>query len=221
MYQIRRSRDQLSLVIAGILIVVILIAGLSNLYPDRPPAQEIPASEQLRRSIKTLQQTSVFKLTIEERGPGYYLLFQGQVEGMARVTGYLEDFQLEVMLEENQLYIKKQGDTRWQTAEKLQLERLDSFLLSPLQILNLLDLDNEEIIEGDKILVNDISCRTFVLQARKEDLLRFLFPEVPFSAVQAAPLTAVLAEGNLKKITIQLELTGTEDNEIRRIYTVN
>ncbi len=215
MFRIRRSREQLSLVVAGIFVLLTFIVSLYNLNPDRP-GREIPASEQLRRALQALQEAPAFTLSVEECAPGYCLMFHGKVEGTTRMTGYLEEFELEVMLEEDQLFVKRQGDNCWQTAEKLQLESLGSLLLNPLQILNLFNFDDEKITEGNKTTVNGISCRTFSLQVLEENVIRLLFPEVPLIAVQEVLLTTALAGGSLKKLTIHLELAGSGNKFIKR-----
>lgn len=215
-----RSSDQIPVAVIGIFILAILAAGLFGARAGRP-AREISAPEQLHQAMQELRQSPIYNLVIEESSPGYYLLFQGRVEGPTQVIGFLEDYGLEVMLQDNNLYARSRGEEAWQRAEELRLESLGSFLLNPSEVLRLQSPYFSRAFTGEEVLLDGTPCRTVYLHAREEPFIKLLFPSIPFPSIREVLLAAALAEGKLKRLILLVQLEGAEENRIKRTYYIH
>ncbi|NLC51519.1 MAG: hypothetical protein GX764_04345 [Firmicutes bacterium] len=136
------------------------------------PPKAASAPVLLQDVLEAMQQETEYSLTIQEKSDQYTLLFQGEyLEG--QLYGTLSEYDLQLYRKKGTLYVKESESKDWQMASELELEGLNIFLYTPLEILELLNLNQARFGPDDS--VNGKTLKTIYLPLESQLLPRF-FP---------------------------------------------
>lgn len=171
----RDLRPQLGLLFIFMTVPGILLLALH--LKTGPP--EAAARHLLEESLGKLEESHSYPLHIQERHENYRLDFSGQVVNPGKLTGVLENYDLEVYQFNRHLFIKNTHTGDWETVKEARVEDLESFIVTPGRVLEII-LDNWEgsryinweIIEGT-------SCQLITYlppEARRKEMLYQFYP---------------------------------------------
>ncbi|NLM51245.1 MAG: hypothetical protein GX197_00240 [Firmicutes bacterium] len=164
-------------------LVLLILAGSFLLWPPQTQEQEEPAlptmfetlAGQIAAAGKKMEN---YGLTIEESGPGYEIIFQGQVN-REKIYGKLEAYELEVFSAYNQYFAKNTSAQEWQDLNALGLGDLPALICTPWQLWEKILAANELTVEaGKERVVNGALCQTYFLEIQHPDTCLITgFPE--------------------------------------------
>lgn len=210
-----RVPEQLALACLGA--VAIFIAGFLFLKPPSPAT----APELLKYALEKLEKQVSYRLAIEEYSPGYRLLFKGKVQNCTEIKGEIMDHCLEVHRKGKKLYVKPEDETEWQTAEKLQLSSLNSFITLPAEVLKAQQGNFARFV-----FVPEIESRRkihFETGSPDKKFTELFFPKISPTSVCGLTIEVVAADPGpvIKQIEIGLEFQDSAYGNLTRVYCLD
>lgn len=210
--KVARSKGQVHAVVAVAAILGLLLIALSFLRPGAAPEPE----ELLRQALLQLEQAPDYRLVIEEKGTGYTLTFEGQVESGAIINGTLPDYDLEVFHVGDDLHVRRTGSEQWEEAHEL--KSLPGFLISPAKLLRAQKLNFKHAAAGQNVELNGRSCRTVYLDLTKEQqFVKMLFPQLETDALEKVSLGAAFDEEQ-GLVQLRLLVEFADGGRLERAY---
>lgn len=210
---LRRQPDQSWLLLAGINLILAVILGIFLLKPHPSPA----IYGMVKKAMENLESSPAYPLDIYENAGSFTLSFEGEVK-RGIVTGKIYDYNLEVFLQGDKLYIRKEGETDWEESNRVEMEGLTAFLKTPRSIFNMLGRSITGVKSGpDKSYAGEIY-KTVYWNVDNPDFWLSLFPEIDTSLISEGSLTANIASDNffIRRIMISLKM-NLPDGETREI----
>ena len=211
--KVTRSKGQVHAVVAAAAILGLLLIALSFYRPGAALKPE----EMLRQALLHLEQAHDYSLVIEEKGSGYTLTFEGQVESGAIINGTLPDYDLEVFHVGDDLHVRKTGSEQWEEAREL--KSLPGFLISPAKLLRAQKLNFKNAAAGQNVELNGRSCRTVYLDLTGEQqFMKMLFPQIETDAIEKASLGAAFDDEEQNLIQLRLLVEFADGGRLERAY---
>ncbi len=210
-----RIPEKLFMVFLGM--VAIFIFGLLIFRFSLPAT----APELLKNTLQELKGRASYLLVIEEYSPGYQLIFKGEILNCNDIKGKLGDHHLEVHRKDGKLYVKPEDETKWQAAEKVQLNSLNSFVTHPAEVIKAVqgDFARFKLVpengEGYKIHFETVS--------PDQKFIDRFFPEISPDAVDRLTLEVTVVDPGpvIKQIEIELKLRDSTHGNLTRSYCLD
>ena len=116
---------------------VLLLLFVALLYYNFAYTETTRPGAMLQETLHNMEHNfDAFELEIIERGPGYTMEFQGNLKNNNIIYGKISNYKLDIYKHSSgKLFIKDLKDDSWKQAIELELDSLQGFFISPLQLL--------------------------------------------------------------------------------------
>ncbi len=219
MSRIVSTKKQAGMMVACVSLTVLIFYSISLLLP----AKGARSPKVLQKTLAVMEQLESYELIIVEKAPQYELSFHGRVEKGNELSGTLPEYGLEVLSKESLLLLKPEGAAEWDQAEKLGLQGLAGFLITPLELLQERKDCFGGAIMGDEAHLGAEICQTvYFIVPDPENLVQRFFPRVDCKVIDEVIIgAAVTGEENiLKQLRILVEFGGGSNEKIERCYYI-
>lgn len=137
MFLLKRRNSKLALeklLLPLLLLLLLILAYYNIIFLENARPGKI-----LQKTLENMEQNyDSLQLEICERGQGYRINFKGNIKDKNVFYGNISDYKLDIYKHSSgELFIKDLKDGTWKSAVELELDSLQDFLVSPLEILAL------------------------------------------------------------------------------------
>lgn len=216
-----RARPQNLLAVLGLALLA-LACGFFFWISESTRAR---GAKMLEGALAQLEQQQDYNLAIVEKAPPHYeLSFRGSMEKGSVLKGVLPDFDLEVLLQKEELQLRRENSTEWLEPDTLELEGLSGFLVSPLELLRAGSNSFSGALRGEEVTLEQLPCETvYFILSEPEELAQRLFPAIDYAEISRMVMGAALVKSDLrvKQLRILVDFAQPGREQIERIYYLN